>query len=85
VIQVYRTPGLSASSAKALLEKAQSKVSGGITAVEGELCFNVSVTGALTAGQAETLGWLLKETYEPERLTSESSLAAATSTSTTTS
>ena len=74
VVQVYRTPGLSESGKKTLLAKAQSKVTGAITDIEAELCFNVSTTGALSSSQATTLAWLLKETYEPELLTAESSL-----------
>ena len=81
VVQVYRTPGLSESGRRTLLGKAQSKVSAAITDIEAELCFNVSTTGALSSSQAATLSWLLKETYEPELLTAESSLGGGSNTS----
>jgi hypothetical protein len=32
-------------------------------------CFNVALSRVLTADEAATLAWLLRETYEPERLT----------------
>ena len=79
VVQVYRTPGLSESQRRTLVETAQRKVQSGIVDVEAELCFNISVTEeGLTAEQAKTLGWLLKETYEPEKLTSETTLVPST-------
>lgn len=32
-------------------------------------CYNISTTAPLTAAEAETLSWLLRETFEPELLT----------------
>lgn len=32
-------------------------------------CYNISTTEPLTAEEAETLAWLLRETFEPELLT----------------
>ena len=32
-------------------------------------CYNISTTAPLTAAEAETLAWLLRETFEPELLT----------------
>lgn len=75
VVQVYRTPGLSESQRKTLIQTAKAKANGGIVDIETELCFNISIKeGGLSAEQAETLGWLLKETFEPEKLTSETTL-----------
>ena len=39
-------------------------------------CFNVSSTEPLTAEEAATLAWLLRETYEPELLTPDTKFAA---------
>lgn len=75
VVQVYRTPGLSESQRKTLTETAKARASGNIFDIETELCFNISIKeGGLSAEQAQTLGWLLKETFEPEKLTSETTL-----------
>ena len=35
-------------------------------------CYNVEASAPLTAKEAETLSWLLRETYEPELLTADS-------------
>ncbi|KAI7838801.1 hypothetical protein COHA_007416 [Chlorella ohadii] len=69
VVQLYRYPGLTQSKAKTLLRKAQEKASSKITGIDGELCYNISTTAPLTAAEAETLSWLLRETFEPELLT----------------
>ncbi len=37
--------------------QAHEKVSSAITAIDGEQCFNISLTKALTAKEAETLAW----------------------------
>lgn len=39
-------------------------------------CYNISVTSELTLEEAEKLLWLLAETYEPERLTADSTVAS---------
>ncbi|KIY97626.1 phosphoribosylformylglycinamidinesynthase, partial [Monoraphidium neglectum] len=69
VVQLYRYPGLSTSAATTLLHKAQAKASDIITSVDGEVCFNVQLSAPLTPKEAETLAWLLRETFEPELLT----------------
>jgi phosphoribosylformylglycinamidine synthase len=38
------------------------------------LCYNISTKEPLTAHEAATLTWLLRETYEPELLTPASVL-----------
>lgn len=38
-------------------------------------CFNIAVTAPLTEPEAQTLLWLLSETYEQDRLTSASVLS----------
>jgi len=47
-----------------------------------ESCYNIEVTAPLSDREAETLSWLLRETYEPEKLRPSSSLAASNNTST---
>ncbi|KAL4423911.1 hypothetical protein ABPG75_001212 [Micractinium tetrahymenae] len=69
VVQLYRYPGLTTSKAKTLLRKAQEKASANLVGIDGELCYNISTTEPLTAEEAETLAWLLRETFEPELLT----------------
>ncbi|EFN52340.1 hypothetical protein CHLNCDRAFT_139160 [Chlorella variabilis] len=69
IVQLYRYPGLTQSKAKTLLRKAQDKASPSITAIDGELCYNIALTAPLTPAEAETLAWLLRETFEPELLT----------------
>ena len=39
-------------------------------------CYNISTTEPLTAAEAETLAWLLRETFEPELLTGATEFAA---------
>jgi phosphoribosylformylglycinamidine synthase len=72
VIQLYRYPGLSSSAAQTLLRKAKAKVTDAITSIDGEACYNIGLSAQLSPKEAETLAWLLRETFEPELLTSES-------------
>ena len=77
VVQVYRTPGMSQSQKATLVQTAKAKANSGIVDIETELCFNISIKeGGLSAEQAQTLGWLLKETFEPEKLTSETTFGS---------
>ena len=39
-------------------------------------CYNISTKAPLTASEAETLAWLLRETFEPELLTSGTEFAS---------
>lgn len=48
VVQLYRYPGLSGSAAKTLLRKARAKVSDAITGIDGEACYNVGLSAALS-------------------------------------
>ncbi|PNW79730.1 hypothetical protein CHLRE_08g364800v5 [Chlamydomonas reinhardtii] len=77
VVQVYRYPGLSESTIHTLLRKAHEKVTDAITKIDGEQCYNVSLTKPLSASEAETLAWLLRETFEPELLSPASHLPAS--------
>ncbi|KAK9814223.1 hypothetical protein WJX72_002529 [[Myrmecia] bisecta] len=68
VIQLYRYPGLSKSKAATLTRKAQKKVSPNLLSIDAEQCYNVALSSPLTAQEAETLAWLLRETFEPDLL-----------------
>ncbi|WIA34688.1 hypothetical protein OEZ86_013001 [Tetradesmus obliquus] len=72
VIQLYRYPGISSTSAVTLLHKAQHKVSEVITSIDGELCYNVGLAAPLDPSEAEKMAWLLRETFEPQQLTAAS-------------
>ncbi|GAX81039.1 hypothetical protein CEUSTIGMA_g8474.t1 [Chlamydomonas eustigma] len=82
VIQLFRYPGLSDSASQTLLRKANAKVADVITSVDGEQCFNVGISSQLSGKEAETLAWLLRETFEPERLTPESKFSPNNSSTT---
>jgi phosphoribosylformylglycinamidine synthase len=76
VTQLFRSPGLTASKARSLLRRAREEASDKIVGVDSELCYNVATSAPLTAAEAETLAWLLRETFEPEALTAGSRFAA---------
>lgn len=57
VLQLYRSPGLSASKAATLLKQAQAKTLPEVTGMDTELCYNISLSQPLTAAEAETLAW----------------------------
>lgn len=76
VTQLFRYPGLTASKSFSLLEKAKGKASQSISAIDAELCFNISTTSPLSEAEADKLCWLLRETYEPGLLRSDSHFKA---------
>jgi hypothetical protein len=76
VTQLFRYPGLTTSKSASLLDKAKSKASQSISGLDAELCFNISTTSPLTEMEANKLCWLLRETYEPGLLTSDSHFKA---------
>ncbi|KXZ45082.1 hypothetical protein GPECTOR_59g691 [Gonium pectorale] len=57
VVQVYRYPGLSDSTIATLLRKVHEKVTDAITKIDGEQCYNISVTKPLSGPECETLAW----------------------------
>ena len=61
-----------------MAEKARAAVAPDIESVAVETCFNVGLAAPLSEAGAATLAWLLRETFEPERLTRLSSLASPT-------
>ncbi|KAK9844820.1 hypothetical protein WJX74_007244 [Apatococcus lobatus] len=79
VLQLYRSPGLSKSAATALLRKVSQRGIVDADEVSAELCFNVALESELSSVEAATLSWLLRETFEPELLTAQPSLAASDS------
>eukprot|EP00271_Cylindrocystis_brebissonii_P003745 TRINITY_DN15006_c0_g1_i1.p1 TRINITY_DN15006_c0_g1~~TRINITY_DN15006_c0_g1_i1.p1 ORF type:complete len:1505 (-),score=313.27 TRINITY_DN15006_c0_g1_i1:907-5385(-) len=74
VTHYFRQPLLSAAATASLLSLVQEKVSEKVEAVETEQVFNIALTGKLSAEQEEVLTWLLRETYEPLKLTTTSAL-----------
>ena len=82
VLQLYRIPGLSASQSESLLRKASKKLRGDLESIETELCFNVGLSAPLSQAEAETLAWLLRETFEPKQLRGDSWLSSNSSTET---
>ena len=66
VVQLYRHHYLGATQLETLLHKAQSRVSGSVSGMDAELCYNIELSAPLTEQEAATLQWLLRETFEPE-------------------
>jgi phosphoribosylformylglycinamidine synthase len=66
LLHFYRSPGLSVSATRALLDRARSDASMHISEIRSEMCFNVETSGPLSESEARILAWLLSETFEPE-------------------
>ena len=77
VVQLYRTPALGAAQADALLAKANAAHAplAPYASVQTEACFNLEIAAPLDPSDADTLLWLLAETYEADQLTSESAFS----------
>lgn len=73
VIHFFRRPALSEDEANSLYDSLMAGIYG-LRGVETEFCFNVEVSGALAEEEEEILGWLLRETFEPECFSKESFL-----------
>ncbi len=76
LLHFYRSPGVSPASKNALLGTMRASVIPDLRAVETEYCFNVETERPLTDGELQILRWLLAETFEPDRLRTESTLTA---------
>ena len=74
LIHFYRTPIFSESEHHALLTSVQSRVSGNISNIQTEHCFNIAVEKALTPNEIKMLIWLLSETFEPANFSDKSFL-----------
>ncbi|CAM9462984.1 unnamed protein product [Ascophyllum nodosum] len=75
----YRTPGVLPATVTFLLRKAQDSCpDSGIESIATEHCFNVEVSKAtpLDADQEAILEWLLRETFEPDQMSTTSFLSA---------
>eukprot|EP00252_Welwitschia_mirabilis_P005660 TRINITY_DN16170_c0_g1_i1.p1 TRINITY_DN16170_c0_g1~~TRINITY_DN16170_c0_g1_i1.p1 ORF type:complete len:1431 (+),score=331.63 TRINITY_DN16170_c0_g1_i1:331-4623(+) len=74
VIHFYRLPLLSDDAAKELLKRVQTKISSDIQAIMTEQCFNIGLCSPLNNHKMNILKWVLRETYQPENLQTESLL-----------
>lgn len=74
MIHLYRTPALSPSKKKSLLDLAKEKVHAGIDDIQTEYCFNIGTTAPLSVEEFRVLRWLLAETFEPDNLSERSFL-----------
>jgi phosphoribosylformylglycinamidine synthase len=82
MIYRYKTPAVSPAKEKDLLASAKKHISGAIRDIETEFCFYVDVLHPLDADESQLLTWLLSETFEPEKFSETSFLAAASGTRT---
>ncbi|KAL2348743.1 hypothetical protein Fmac_002743 [Flemingia macrophylla] len=74
VVHLYRVPFMQDNAAAELLKKAQVKVSNQITEIQTEQCYNIGLGSPLSSEKFSVLKWLLQETFEPEKLGTESFL-----------
>jgi phosphoribosylformylglycinamidine synthase len=74
LIYLYRKPVLSETQKNNILHLAREKVSREVEDIQTEYCFYIESHEPLTPGEKETLLWLLRETFEPHCLSSESFL-----------
>ncbi len=65
---------LAGTAKENLLGRVRERVAPDVEDIESEFCFYVETAGGLSAGELETLQWLLAETFEPENLSSRSFL-----------
>jgi phosphoribosylformylglycinamidine synthase len=71
---LFRSPGLSDSHRKAI-EQRFTYLAGAPLQLGTEVCFYVRTEDELRADEINRLNWLLGETFEPDRLTSSSTLS----------
>jgi phosphoribosylformylglycinamidine synthase len=65
LLHLYRSPALSDYKKNVLLDQVRSSIDLSVTDIDTEFCFNIQVSGQLKDNEAETLRWLLAETFEP--------------------
>jgi phosphoribosylformylglycinamidine synthase len=70
----YKKPALSNSKKDDLLSYAKENISIGIQDIRTEYCFYIEAHEALRNNEEKLLRWLLSETFEPEKFSSESFL-----------
>jgi phosphoribosylformylglycinamidine synthase len=76
LFHLYRTPALSSFQTDGLLRAVRQEVFPGVRSIETELCYNVAASSPMTADEMRLLRWLLAETFEPEKFSERSFLAA---------
>ncbi len=79
LLYLYRSPALTEAKIKDLLRKLSGQLSDKlkniVSQIETEFCFYIQHEEPLSEDEVNTLRWLLAETFEPERLTSETILS----------
>jgi phosphoribosylformylglycinamidine synthase len=76
LFRLYRTPALSSFQTDGLLHAVRQEVFRGVHGIETEFCYNIAALSSLTADEMLLLRWLLAETFEPEKFSARSFLAA---------
>ncbi|NTW58453.1 MAG: hypothetical protein HGA43_04755, partial [Nitrospirae bacterium] len=79
LFHLYRTPALSSFQTDGLLQAVRQEVFRSIRGIETEFCYNIAAVSSLTAEEMLLLRWLLAETFEPEKFSDKSFLAADSS------
>ncbi len=74
LLHFYRTPGLSQSHSRHLLEGVNDLLDAPVREITTEACFNIQVSNPLSESEEKTLRWLLAETFEPQGFGEESFL-----------
>jgi len=74
MIYRYKTPAVSEAKKKELLASAKKNISRAIQTIETEFCFYIDASDSFDDHESELLGWLLSETFEPEKFSAESFL-----------
>ena len=82
LIYKYKRPAVTGANKNELLAFARRNVSPEIRDIKTEYCFYVETKEALSSAEEELLRWLLAETFEPEKFSSESFLTDDSSLST---
>jgi phosphoribosylformylglycinamidine synthase len=79
LFHLYRTPALSSFQTNGLLQAVRQEVFPGVRGIETEFCYNVAASSPLSPDEMRLLQWLLAETFEPEKFSENSFLAAKAS------
>ena len=74
LIHLYRFPALTKTRKNELLSLIRIYVSPELEDIETEYCFNIEAAGPLSNDDLDSLKWLLAETFEPEKLSTNSFL-----------
>jgi phosphoribosylformylglycinamidine synthase len=74
LIYRYKRPAVTDAKRKELLALAKKTISTAVRDIETEFCFYIDASDSFDDHESELLGWLLSETFEPEKFSSESFL-----------